>query len=152
MALGEIGEVAVFYLELLNYLKEVSNDDYCHFDRLTEDEIKESLHAMLIDPTARVYIASEKGKTIGFLAGDIRGCFLPVSIIKDVGYISGAYVIPAYRDKGVMKNLEEIFLSYLRENNIQYVELNILSGNDTARSCWKTLGYFTFREHMRKKI
>jgi len=79
-------------------------------------------------------------------------CFYPFSPIKEVGYISGAYVIPEFRRRGIMRTLEEKLIEVFMDKGINCVELFMLSANKSAGKTWETLGYSTFRESMRKLI
>jgi ribosomal protein S18 acetylase RimI-like enzyme len=95
---------------------------------------------------------NEGDKIIGFIAGEILNCFLPISKVKKVGYISGAYVMPQYRGKNVMKRLEQMLIRFFKSKNLRYAELNVMTMNASGKEIWSRLGYSTFREQMRKTI
>ena len=77
---------------------------------------------------------------------------MPISSIRKVGYISGAYVLPEYRQKGVVKKLESEIVKFFKAKGLKYAELNFLSQNNIARKSWEALGYKVFREQARKQI
>ena len=110
------------------------------------------LEGIIEDDCAAIYVALDDQTQIGFIGGQIQSNFLPFSNISKVGYITGAYINQSYRRKGIMKLLEGRLLEFLKSKNIAYVDLNIISNNITGKTCWKRLGYETFREQMRKKI
>jgi GNAT superfamily N-acetyltransferase len=99
----------------------------------------------------KVIIAEERGRIIGFIAGEVVSCHLPISSIRKVGYISGAYVLPEFRGKGVMRTLESEMVMFFQALGLKYAELNFLSRNHIARKSWEALGYEVFREQARKK-
>ena len=96
--------------------------------------------------------SKENGKAIAFISGEVRDCCLPISIVRKVGYINGAFVLPGYRRQGVMKKLESMLLEYFKRQGLSYIELNVITGNLLGKRSWESLGYKTFREQMRKKI
>lgn len=100
----------------------------------------------------KIYVAIQQGKVIGFISGEIVDCFLPISKKQKVGYISGAYILSDFRGKGIMKKLEQMLIEFFGKNGISYVELNVISKNCIAKSCWEKMHYSTFREQMRKRI
>jgi ribosomal protein S18 acetylase RimI-like enzyme len=94
----------------------------------------------------------EDEKVIGFISGQVIEPFISVSSIKNIGYISAAYVKPGERGKGVGRRLEEQMVSFFKSKGIEHVEMHVMARNQKARACWKALGYTTFREQIRKKI
>lgn len=148
----EVAEVARLYNKLANFIKDETGDEYFNFDELSEEGLENQLLSFANDPMKRIYIVKENDNVIGFIAGEIINCFLPISKILKVGYVAGAYVLPEYRRKGIMTNLEQLLTNFFKENSISYVELNIISKNLLAKRSWRSLGYITFREQMRKKI
>ena len=94
----------------------------------------------------------EEDDTIIGLLREIVPCHLPISSVKRVGYISGAYVLPEYRGQGIMKRLETLLVVYFKDCGLQFVELHFIVKNLLARKSWDALGYKTFREQARKRI
>ena len=149
---NEILDVSKLYIELAYFIKEKTNDDYFNFDELPLDSISSQLGFLITDNSKKIFVAIENGRTIGFIFGEIVGCFLPVSKTQRIGYISGAYVLPKFRGRGIMKSLEALMIGFFKDNNINYVELNTMSKNILAKKSWTGLGYSTYREYMRKQI
>jgi ribosomal protein S18 acetylase RimI-like enzyme len=152
MMLGEAFDVARLHNQLVYYIKGETDDAYFNFDELAEEDLGNMLRAFINDPVKRIYVAKDYDNITGFIAGEIINCFLPISKIAKVGYVAGAYVLPEYRGKGIMTNLEQMLTNFFKENAISYVELNVISKNLPAKRSWEGLGYTTFREQMRKKI
>lgn len=148
----DITEVAKLYNELIYFIKDETKDEYFQFDILSENELEKQLKESIGKKELITFIAKENENIIAFISGEVKDCFLPISSIKKVGYISGAYVLPNYRNKGIMKNLERLILEYFKSKGLSYTELNVITNNFIGKRCWESLGYKTFREQMRKKI
>lgn len=147
----EVLEVAKLYNNLITAIKNETQDEYLLFDNLSAEDTSKMLESIANDNSKRIYIARNE-RIAGFISGEIMSCFLPISKIKEVGYISGAFVLPEYRDKGILKKLESMLIGFFVSKNLSYIELNILSKNILAKETWSKLGYSTFREQMRKRI
>lgn len=149
---GEALDVARLHNRLAHFIKHETGDDYFDFDELSEEDLGEKLSSFSTDFTKRIFIAKENDQVIGFIAGEIINCFLPISKVQKVGYVAGAYVLPEHRGKRVMTNLEQRLIEHFKNHAIGYIELNVISKNSLAKKCWGSLGYTTFREQMRKEI
>ena len=152
MRAEEIEHVAKLHNELAYFIQKETKDDYWNFEILTTGVIGEHLKSFVNSQEGKILIAKENEKIVGFIAGEIIGCHLPISSIKKVGYISGAYVLDEYRGVGVMKNLEKLISEFFKNRGLDYVEVTFISKNLVARKCWNKLGYEVFREQARKKI
>jgi ribosomal protein S18 acetylase RimI-like enzyme len=152
MIMDDVAEVVKLYHELAYFIKDETKDEYFLFDTLLENELAKQLKESIRKPGLIIFVAKENGSVIAFISGEVKECFLPISKIKMIGYISGAYVLPNYRNKGIMKNLECLLLEYFKTQGLSYVELNVITNNFMGKKSWKSLGYKTFREQMRKKI
>jgi ribosomal protein S18 acetylase RimI-like enzyme len=116
--LCEVLEVAKLYNELAIYIRDETKDEYFVFDSLSDENLSEELKAAVQDDSKKIFVAKEDDKIIGFIAGEILNCFLPISKVKKTGYISGAYVMPQYRGKNVMKRLEQMLIRYFKSKNL----------------------------------
>lgn len=152
MLIHEIEEAAKLYNALANYIQTETKDDYWDFEVLPEEHFSKHLHACLDNPEHKIFVAKEDETIIGFIAGEIVPCHLPISSVKKVGYISGAYVLPEYRGRGIMKRLETLLAAYFKDRGLQFMELHFIAKNFLARKSWEALGYKTFREQARKRI
>lgn len=152
MTVNDAAEVAKLYNELVCFIKNETGDEYFNIDTLPEAETEKQLKESLENPALITFVAKDNGNVIAFISGEIRKNFLPVSKVKEVGYVSGAYVLPEYRKQGIMKRLESILMAYFKRHGLIYAELNVLTSNTIGKKSWERLGYKTFREHMRKKI
>ena len=150
--INEIAEVAILYNELAYFIQNETEDAYWDFEILSEDIVRESLSTFIGNPEHKIFIARDEKKIVGFVAGEIISCHLPISSIKKVGYITGAFVLPEHRGKGVVKSLEILIIDFFKQCGLQYVELSFISKNTIAKKSWESMGYQTFREQARKEI
>jgi ribosomal protein S18 acetylase RimI-like enzyme len=152
MTVSDVTEVARFYNELAYFIKNEIKDEYFNFGKLLETELEKQLKESIGKPALITFVALDDGNVIAFISGEVKESFLPISKVKKVGYISGAYVLPNYRNQGIMKNLESLLLEYFKTQGLSYIELNVITNNFIGKKSWESLGYKTFREQMRKKI
>lgn len=148
----EIKAVVKLHNELAYFIQKETGDVYWDFDKLSEEETYAYLLSFIQGSECKICIACEDEKIIGFIMGEKVSCHLPISSIKKIGYISAAYVIPEYRNKGVMKELENRMINFFKESGIKYCEVNFLTYNAVAKTSWSAMGYQTFREQARKEI
>ncbi len=149
---SEVEIIANLHNELAYYIQQQTHDDYWDFGKLETEGLKEYLKNIIAHEEAILLVAVEEQEIVGFLVGEIMTCHLPISSIKEVGYIAGAYVVEKYRGQGIMKNLEEQAVEFFINNGLKYVEVNFITNNVIAKESWKGMGYCTFREQARKFI
>ncbi len=152
MAAGDIKQVVSFYCELAFFLKIETGDVYFNFDLVKEAGLEKKLRASIGEADFITFVAKENNRVIAFISGEVRDCFLPISVVEKVGYICGAFVLPEYRNKGIMRKLESLLLKYFKSQGLSYIELNVMTKNVPGKRSWGALGYNSFREQMRKKI
>lgn len=152
MNISQLSEVAVLYNELAYFVQRETQDPYWDFGNLSVEEMSRYLQSFLEDEEKRIFVAQDGEKVVGLIACEVIQCHLPISSIKRVGYIAGAFVSPEYRGKGVMRALEKQAAAFFKKLELKYVELDFISNNHGARKNWEALGYRTFREQARKQI
>ncbi|MEJ6952189.1 GNAT family N-acetyltransferase [Natronospora cellulosivora (SeqCode)] len=145
-------EVAKLYLKLVDFMKEDIGDAYFDYDSISDKHFTKWLKTTLDDDNQVTYIACDKKNVIAFISGEIKDCFLPISNVKKIGYIIGAFVISEYRKQGIMKKLETTIVDFFDKKDISFVELNVISANQLGSKTWDSLGYQEFRKQMRKRI
>jgi ribosomal protein S18 acetylase RimI-like enzyme len=148
----DIPGAAKLYIKLANQIKDSTADPYYNFDSVPLKRMEAYLRSDFKNPSALIYIAKDNEQIIGIAVGIVRRCFLGISKIKKVGYLSEAYVSPAYRNMGIIKKMEGLLLDFFKKKGVSYVELSVLSKNEEAKKTWSALGYETYNEHMRKKL
>jgi GNAT superfamily N-acetyltransferase len=152
MTVDETIMVAKLYNELAYFTQRETKDAYWDFGTLSAEPLSNNLKNIVEHPERRIFVARENNECVGFIAGEISQCHLPLSSTKKIGFISGAFVLPDYRGKGIMKTLEGRMVDFFRESGVKYSELFFIANNEVGRKCWNSLGYQTFREQARKPI
>jgi ribosomal protein S18 acetylase RimI-like enzyme len=152
MTMDDIPQVARLFGELVVELHLETGDPYLTFAAFPLLEVELSLEEDLRNPEARVLVAEVDGTLVGMAIGHVVDVFLSFSRVGRVGQITAAYVDPSYRGREVMAELEQRLIEFFREEGLHYIELHVLSANETGRAVWRALGYSTFREQMRKRI
>jgi ribosomal protein S18 acetylase RimI-like enzyme len=148
----EIGEVAKLHNELAYFIQKETKDEYWDFVILSEENISKHLENFIGNSERKIYIAKTNEKIVGFIAGEVMQCHLPISSVNKIGYISGAFVLPDFRGKKVMSSLEKLIVDYFKQRGLKFTELNFLTKNSLAKKTWESMGYKTFREQARKEI
>ncbi len=74
------------------------------------------------------------------------------AIQVQTGIISGVFVLPEARGRGVGKALAETAEAWFAENGLLTSELQVLHGNEVAQHLWEELGYEPLALGMRKKL
>jgi len=148
----DLPELVRLQIDLIEEIRDETGDDYFLYDTERASEIAEEIASIFDNPRKIIYIARDGDCIAGFIAGEVRSCFFPLSKAGPVGYIAGAYVRPMYRKKGVARRLEEMLVRFFREHGAAYAELGVMSKNRLAKKSWNSLGYATFRELMKKQI
>lgn len=152
MFINEVLEVAKLHNELAYFIQKETQDEYWDFGTLSEDSISKHIQIFVDNSEKKIFIAKDNDRIVGFIAGEIIQCHLPISSVNKVGYVSGAFVLPEYRGRGVIKTLESLLTEYFKACGLRFVELNFISKNILAKNSWERLGYKTFREQARKTI
>lgn len=100
-----------------------------------------------------IYCSTDNRNEItGFIIGMEKDCFLPLSKVKKIGYIEALYVKNEFRQKGIARELEEKISNHFRDQELEYIELNLLTNNDQAKRFWSHRNYSVFREQYRKQL
>ena len=98
---------------------------------------KEELLARLLDPKRHVWLAVHRGKTIGYMQceSDVDGVNQTVIYNKTVG-ISGAFIDPEHRGKGIAEALLNQILIWAKENDFARCSVDFESTNGYAHGFW----------------
>ncbi len=96
---------------------------------------QECLHS----DSASAFVAEERGKLIGSIAGRIET--RPDGQPGVVGYILLAYVREEWRNRGVGSALVEAVLNFFETNGVEDIGLRYVVGNREAERFWHGLGF-----------
>lgn len=87
----------------------------------------------------RIVVAEADGEVIGMAKGELR---------EGVGHVSLVYVGPEARGQGAGKELVRDLVSYLREQGVEHVSLNVELPNEEALAFWRRLGFTDYRRSL----
>jgi ribosomal protein S18 acetylase RimI-like enzyme len=82
----------------------------------------------------------DAGSPAGFVAGRIRPA-PPWFGGVPVGFVSEVYVAPPHRGAGLAERMLAAAAAWFAERGVARLELQVLSGNDTARALYRRLGW-----------
>jgi len=77
-------------------------------------------------------VAKDKGKILGYAVGEAQ---------KDCGKIISIAVYPAWRKKGIGKELANFLIEYFKKKNLKKISLQVRKNNLAAISFYKNLGF-----------
>lgn len=77
----------------------------CLWPRCSPRELREEWEAPLAQGKAALFLAVEKGETVGFAHCSLRHDYVAGTATSPVGYLEGIYVQPELRGQGVGKAL-----------------------------------------------
>lgn len=129
-------------------LKEIKTEFYlwqCNKDkRLNPNYLKKTLGQRLArnlrQKNTAFFIASDKGKIIGYAGAEIKK---NSSFMKNRtrGHAFNLYVRPKYRNKGVGKKLINEVLKWFNKNKIYDLKITVYSYNKKAQKIYRNLGF-----------
>ena len=136
--------------DLLTLHHEFDNSYYALEDNF-DQSFGEWVRQQLLYPANVLIVAQEDKEIIGFISGYIKSLY-PWFRVKNVGHIAFMVIAPAYRRKGVGKQLEQALSNWFRAKNIRYVEVYVEEKNTVAQSAWSNYGFQYFKKFLRKTI
>jgi ribosomal protein S18 acetylase RimI-like enzyme len=89
-------------------------------------------------------VAEQDNRLIGFIGAEIKS--------GKTAYMLKGFVEPAFRRKGIMRQMENALEQILKQRGITKLDLKVNSSNIEGKSTWKALGFQTIQETMRKQI
>jgi len=87
-----------------------------------------------------ILVAQDK-EIVGFLMCAITDLRDPQWKIGKMGHIGAVYVVPAYRRRGIAAALMKEALKWMKNREVEYVDLNVVAQNSAAIAAWKALGF-----------
>lgn len=139
--------------ELIQHVTKASGDVYvANLDKNYHENLKELVESIIDSEKDVIFISEENSAINGFIMGKIVPPYLPISTIKEIGYVSMCWVDPKCRKQGIGKKLAIELEKWFKKKNLQYVDINYLVGNSEAEYFWRKMGYKPYRVSSRKKI
>ncbi|WOO42755.1 GNAT family N-acetyltransferase [Rubellicoccus peritrichatus] len=148
----DIETLAVWLMDLLDHVREQSQDPYLKDASLSEELATQEVEEFLKDQASRILVAETNGSLVGFISGTTIPPFVPNSTIGDIGYIQMLWVPPNHRLEGWGRKLLESIEAWFSDQGIEYVDLHYLLKNGHADGFWKSCGYTPYRVTARKAL
>lgn len=137
-------DVKDLLVELEEYIVSIDKDE---LDQL-HPEYREKMAILDLDEVrewnGKCYLAIEDGKAIGLIMGIIPGYdeydYLDYKCPKR-GEITELVVSKNIRSKGIGRELMKVMEDYFKENNCEYVLVDVFAYNDNAIKFYEKSGY-----------
>lgn len=128
-------------------LTKLIHDEKKYDDFINENFIVKDYFNNVIKDDKNILLCYEENKMIlGYI-------FLKYIVDDDKnGYlIDGLYVEENYRNKGIAKSLLSEGLKIIENNNIDFIDINVIANNKIAIKLYESFGFETFKLIMRKQ-
>jgi len=83
----------------------------------------------------------DKHEPIGFIEGSIRGDYVNGTETSPVGFVEGVYVVPAWRRKGVARQLFAAIGDWARARGCRELASDALLENEASQRAHRALGF-----------
>ena len=128
-----------------------------HPSRLPGEEVADAyLDWMLArsEQSGGVLIAEDAGCFLGFVAGWIEehANIAETPASKRFGYISDICVVPAFRGRRVAERLLEAIELHLKLAGVEYLRLDVLAANGSARTSYERAGFVPYEVRYEKRL
>lgn len=109
---------------------------------LDEEHVLAAVQGRIKSRVSLAAVVRDNEKAVGFLFCNIsRLSGYTYGDSPLFGYISDTYILPEYRGRGIASGLCAMAEDWLRENEVQYVELKVLESNEAAHKFWSGRGF-----------
>jgi aminoglycoside 6'-N-acetyltransferase I len=82
-----------------------------------------------------------KHEPIGFIEGSIRGDYVNGTETSPVGFVEGVYVVPAWRKKGIARQLFAAIGDWARARGCRELASDALLENEASQRAHRALGF-----------
>jgi aminoglycoside 6'-N-acetyltransferase I len=83
----------------------------------------------------------EQHQPIGFIEGSIRGDYVNGTETSPVGFVEGVFVIPAWRCKGIARQLFAAIGDWARARGCRELASDALLANEASQRAHRSLGF-----------
>jgi ribosomal protein S18 acetylase RimI-like enzyme len=98
-----------------------------------------------------VLVALDKGQAVGFSLSEIHEPMKGYKLDR-FGIISTMAITAHYRRQGIGEKMISEIYAWFQSQNIEWVELDVLVGNQPAYNFWRKQGFTDYRHRMFRKI
>jgi ribosomal protein S18 acetylase RimI-like enzyme len=122
---------------------------YANLRADAEARAQELFHAQLVSPYETIFVA-ERGRAIVGLLRCVDTPSSPLLLPERYCYVSSVYVLPAERQRGVLRALMSAAERWCATRGIDEMRLHNASTSVVAQQAWTSLG-FEVVEHVRRR-
>jgi len=98
----------------------------------------------LEDRDRGVFVARAGGHSVGVIVATSQG--------SDRGILEQAFVDPAYRRRGILRELEIDAAGFLMDQGCRAIQVHVDADNEVARAAWRALGYEPSEEFLERAV
>ena len=103
--------------------------------------IEKHLRPAMKSENSRVIVALDNGQVVGYSYLLINEPAIDLEVRKKYGYVHDLFIDAEYRHRGIGERMLDEILRWFRSQNIDRVELGVITGNRPAYSFWKKHGF-----------
>ena len=104
------------------------------------------------DPMARILVAEQDGALCGYVSGMIADMTTEMFLPLRCGFLADIYVAPAWRRRGLGRQLVERLCLWFRDQNVAHFEWQVSARNEAALAFWAAIGGETTILRMRAPV
>jgi aminoglycoside 6'-N-acetyltransferase I len=121
-----------------NHFKKYGN--YYQLIPDAKDKIQKIIKSLINKRSYSIFAAYWDKVPIGYIFLKVDKN-LPIYTVEKYGYISGLYIKPKFRKKGVASELVLAAEKWFNKKKIKRIELKVNVGNDDGMNFWKKNGF-----------
>ncbi|MBN1965191.1 MAG: GNAT family N-acetyltransferase, partial [Anaerolineae bacterium] len=104
------------------------------------------------DPYTRAFVAEVNGEIAGYILGAVIDLHPDLFQHVDAGFIADIYVDPAYRQRGIARELVETMTGWFAKQGVKYVEWQVAAANPDGIRFWEAVGGRSIMIRMRLEV
>jgi ribosomal protein S18 acetylase RimI-like enzyme len=141
----------VSYLTFLLMKHHARLDKYWEMKKNARQMAVKFIKKSIKSRTSTVFVAEDNGRIVGYVLGDLYKR-PPNFKMGKVGHLYDAYVLPAYRKRGMAKKLVAELFKWFKSKGMTYVSLETDIRNKVGLAAWKRLKFKEFMVNMKRKL
>ena len=92
------------------------------------------------DPYTRAFVAEVGREVVGYVLGAVVDLHPDLFEHVESGYIADIYVAPAYRRRGIARQLFGAITGWFRQQGVQHIEWQVAAANPEGVAFWEAVG------------
>ncbi len=109
---------------------------------------RHELHYRLLEPYTRIFVCDAgQRRLLGMIVTRYYGSSTTNRLWR-CGYIAETVVCTSHRGQGIGRRLAAVACQWLRSLGLDYIELQVVPRNETARQFWQSQGFQPLTQQM----